>query len=148
MNVKCDSLFMCYCVDSEKSTLAIRLVIAEPVTITFKLTLNPSNKLSWNFDQFLQPAMERATGLISSMLNATSYGVVPFHQPQHVQYVYHGLTCLLLCFPVLLLAMQGVNLWWCNMASLEFFSHIFWSNHYREVSYTAFHLKPCATSRA
>jgi len=40
---------------------------------------------------------ERATGLIF----LTSFQDVPFYQPQCIQYVYHGLTVVLLCVVVL-----------------------------------------------
>jgi len=35
--------------------------------------------------------MERAPGLISSLLDVASPRDMPFHQPQYVQYTYHGL---------------------------------------------------------
>ena len=62
--------------------------------------------------------MERATGLISSLLNVASSWDVPFHQPQYLQYMYHGLTFVL----VFSLTMQGVNLWcWlCHAFHLHF----------------------------
>ena len=40
-------------------------------------------------------------GLISSLFNVKSFQDVPFHQPQYVQYTYHGLAFVLLCVPVI-----------------------------------------------
>ena len=41
--------------------------------------------------------MERATGLISSLLNITSSQDVPFHQTQQLHSKYHSATFVLLC---------------------------------------------------
>ena len=46
-------------------------------------------------------AMERATGLISSLLNITSSQDMPFHQLQQLHSKHHGATFVLLCLPVL-----------------------------------------------
>ena len=53
----------------------------------------PSAKRNWT--------MDKATGLIFSMFNVTLSRDVPFRQPQYVQCMYHGLTFVLLCVPVL-----------------------------------------------
>ena len=72
--------------------------------------------------------MEKAMGLISSLLNITSSQSMPFHQPQYVQCTYHGLTFVPFVFQFFLLTMQGVDLQLCIMGSTGFvklFSCIF-----------------------
>ena len=45
--------------------------------------------------------MDKTTGLIFSLLDITSSRDVPFRQLQYIQCMYHGLTFVLLCVPVL-----------------------------------------------
>ena len=96
----------------------------------FRSTLNPSNKLLWNFlfnwifyyltkwitNWCLQPsitrsAMERATSLMSSLLDITSSLDVPFCQLQQLHSKHRGGAFVLVpwTFSVLSLTMQGIN---------------------------------------
>ena len=45
--------------------------------------------------------MDKATGLISSLFDVTLPQDVPFHQPQYVQCIHHGLPFALFCVPVI-----------------------------------------------
>jgi len=75
----------------------------------------PSNKRN--------STMERAMGLISSPLNVDSSRNVPFHQPEYIQYMFHGLT-FVLYVSVLSLITQGVDLQKCGIAS-HWLCHVF-----------------------
>ena len=45
--------------------------------------------------------MDKATGLIFSLFDVTLSQDMPFRQPRYVQCMYHGLTFVLFCVPVL-----------------------------------------------
>ena len=60
--------------------------------------------------------MDVATGLISSLFDVSLSRDVPFHQPQDVPCMHHGLTFM---FQFFLLTTLGVNSLQHNMASLR-----------------------------
>ena len=94
------------------------LGLAKPKNV-FRSILNPSIKWLWNFKNFefnaffywliylLMPSDKHnlrtagARDLISSLINVTSSGDVPFHQPQLLQCLHQGATFVPLWCPIL-----------------------------------------------
>ena len=54
--------------------------------------------------------MAKATGLTFSLFDVASTQEVPFGIPQYIQYILHGLTCVLLCVPFIF-ADSKVSIW-------------------------------------
>ena len=54
--------------------------------------------------------MAKATGLMFSLFDVASAREVPFDMPQCVQYIFQGLTGVLLCVPIIFADCESINL--------------------------------------